>query len=89
MPLKRSVFEFTYSESIEIMGPRKTSDETRKKVIQKFLQNFSESKISKDLVVSKSSVHRIFVAYKKDGKIERKKGPGRAPKTTEKNERYF
>ena len=59
------------------MGPRKTSDETRKKVIQKFLQNFSESKSLKDLLVSKPSVHRIIVAYKQDGSFEREKAEHR------------
>ena len=59
------------------------------KVIQKFLQNFSESKILKDLLVLKSSVHRIILTYKKDGRIERKKRWGRAPKTTEKPKTFL
>ena len=36
------------------------------------------------ILVSKSYVHRIIVAYKKDSRIERKKEPGKAPKITEK-----
>ena len=56
------------------MGPTKTSDENRKKSqLEIPSQRFWVEKFER-LLASKSSLRRIIVAYKKDGRIERKKG---------------
>lgn len=71
------------------MGSKHTSLELRNLVIQKFLNNYSQKRISEDLCLSKYAVHRIIAAYKMDGRVAVKRRSGRPPKSSQKSQRML